>query len=315
MAPTGPEQPGCYVYGIVPADVEPAGDVRGVGDPPARVELVRYGSLAALVSEVDLTGSLGTPADLRAHAQILDATAVEVPVLPLRFGTVMATKDAVAGDLLAAYQDAFTAALADVEGRAQYVVKGRYVEQAVLAEVLTEIPEAARLGKLIRGQDPDATRQPSANPSSSAMTTAKPACFDPGSPIRPLSNSSVTRPCKPPRRGRSPPTSGYSQPASRPAPGRSGSPGTCPARARAAGSRDGTGMDRPSTPSGRTSPCGACGCTTPRPRRQRSSTSPNGPTRASCPPPGTAEPAAATKTPRHSNPCRTRPIRSKDPRR
>ena len=57
------------------------------------------------------------------------------------------------------YEEAFAAALADVEGRAQYVVKGRYVEQAVLAEALAEIPEAARLARLIRGQNPDATRQ------------------------------------------------------------------------------------------------------------------------------------------------------------
>ena len=37
-------------------------------------------------------------------------------------------------------------------------MKGRYVEQAVLAEALAEIPEAARLGKQIRGKDPNATR-------------------------------------------------------------------------------------------------------------------------------------------------------------
>ena len=152
-------QPGCYIYGIVPADVELAGDVRGVGDPPGLIELVRHGALAALVSAVDLTGGLGTPADLRAHARVLDATAVAVPVLPLRFGTVMATQDAVAGDLLAVGQEALAAALAEAEDRAQYVVKGRYVEQAVLAEALAEIREAARLARLIRGRDPDATRR------------------------------------------------------------------------------------------------------------------------------------------------------------
>ena len=163
-APTGPEQArklgqyGCYVYGIVPADVEPAGEVRGVGDPPGRVQLVRRGSLAALVSEVDLTARLGTPADLQAHAQILDAAAVEVPVLPLRFGTVMATRDAVAGELLAVYQEAFAAVLKEAEGRAQYVVKGQHVAQAVLAEALAELPEAASLAKQIRGKDPEATR-------------------------------------------------------------------------------------------------------------------------------------------------------------
>jgi hypothetical protein len=151
-------QPGCYVYGIVPADVEPAGDAHGVGNPPARVQLVRHGGLAALVSEVDLTVGLGSPQDLLAHAQILDTAVVEVPVLPLRFGTVMATRDAVAGELLAVYQEAFAAALKEVEGRAEYVVKGRYVEQAVLAEVLAEVPQAARLRKQIRGKDPSATR-------------------------------------------------------------------------------------------------------------------------------------------------------------
>lgn len=152
-------QSGCYVYGIVPADVELSGDVHGVGDPPGRVLLVRHGCLAALVSEVDLTGTLGAPEDLLAHAQILDATAVEVPVLPLRFGTVMTTQDAVAGELLAVYQEPFAAALKEVEGRVQYVVKGRYVEQAVLAEALAEIPEAASLAEQIRGRDPVVTRQ------------------------------------------------------------------------------------------------------------------------------------------------------------
>ena len=153
-----PGQPGCYIYGIVPADVELTGDVRGVGDPPGPIQLVRYGNLVAMVSEVDLTRRLGTPADLRAHAQVLDTAVGEVPVLPLRFGTVMATRDAVAGELLAVYQEAFTAALKEVEGRAEYVVKGRYVERVVLAETLAQIPEAARLREQIRGRDPNATR-------------------------------------------------------------------------------------------------------------------------------------------------------------
>jgi Gas vesicle synthesis protein GvpL/GvpF len=75
-------------------------------------------------------------------------------VLPVRFGTVMAAKDAVAGDLLAACQEALAAALTEAEGRAQFVVQGRYVEQAMLAEALAELPEAASLRKQIRGKTP-----------------------------------------------------------------------------------------------------------------------------------------------------------------
>ena len=158
QAPSQRQETGWYVYGIVPADVELAADAPGVGDPPGPVRLVRHGGIAAIVSEIPLIGRLGTPEDLRTHAQILDATAAEMPVLPLRFGAVMTSQEAVAEELLAAHHDQFTAALAEVDGRAEYLVKGRYLEHAVLAEVLAEIPEADRLRQQIRGTDEYATR-------------------------------------------------------------------------------------------------------------------------------------------------------------
>jgi hypothetical protein len=147
------------VYGIVPGDVEVVVDVRGVGDPPGRVQLVRHDGLVALVSEIGLDHPLGTPEDLRAHQQLLDATAAQVPVLALRFGAVMTTAQAVAEELLAAHHERFAAALAELEGRAEYLVKGRYVQAAVLAEVLSENKRAARLRDRIRGKDPHATRR------------------------------------------------------------------------------------------------------------------------------------------------------------
>jgi hypothetical protein len=150
---------GCYVYGIVFSDVEPTDDATGVGDPPARVEVVRHDGIAALVSEIDLTKPLGQPEDLMAHQQLLDASAAEVPVLPLRFGAVLTSKEAVVEELLAPHCDEFTSALRELEGGAQYVVKGRYVEEAVLPEILSENPEAAELADEIRqAPDEDATR-------------------------------------------------------------------------------------------------------------------------------------------------------------
>jgi Gas vesicle synthesis protein GvpL/GvpF len=152
------QEKGIYVYGIVPAGVELAAEVPGVGDPPARVRVARCGDLAALISEVDLAGRLGSPEDLRAHGAILDATAAELPVLPLRFGAVVANEDAVTEVLLAAHHDEFAAALTQLEGRAEFVVKGRYAQQTVLGEVLAENKRAARLADQIRGRNPDATR-------------------------------------------------------------------------------------------------------------------------------------------------------------
>lgn len=156
-APSDTQQKtGCYVYGILPGDVEMTEEIYGVGG--SEVTLVRSGELAALVSEVDLTRPLGTPDDLEAHQEILDSVVTDSPVLPLRFGAVMTSADAVAEELLEAHHDEFAAVLEELEGRLQYVVKGRYAEGAVLGEILSEDPEAAGLREQIRGQDADATR-------------------------------------------------------------------------------------------------------------------------------------------------------------
>jgi Gas vesicle synthesis protein GvpL/GvpF len=153
-----PTRHGCYVYGIFPGDIRVDSDFTGVGDPPASIRAVRDDDLAAVISTVDLDRPLGTPEDLRAHKRILDDSVTEVPVLPLRFGAVLSDEDAVLTELLQANHDSFAAALGELDGRVQYVVKGRYVEPALLSEVLSESREARQLRRDIKGSDPAATR-------------------------------------------------------------------------------------------------------------------------------------------------------------
>jgi hypothetical protein len=130
----GAAEPAWYVYGIVPEDVELAPDASGVGDPPGQILLVRHGDVAALVSEIPAPHQLRRTADLAAHRDLLDAAAAEVPVLPVRFGTVVASREAVAGELLSPHHDEFAAALRDLEGRAEYLIEARYDGQAGEAE-------------------------------------------------------------------------------------------------------------------------------------------------------------------------------------
>lgn len=148
---------GCYVYGVLPADVELTPAAKGIGDRD--VGLVRRGQVAALVSEVDLDAAIGRPEDLTAHERLLDGAAAEVPVLPLRFGAVLADEQAVAEELLEANHDQFVVALNDLEGRVEYLVKIRYEERPVLTEILRENPEAARLRERIRGEPEERTRE------------------------------------------------------------------------------------------------------------------------------------------------------------
>jgi len=102
----------------------------GVGENPGQMRAVRSGDLAALVSDVDLSGRLGSPDDFKIHREIPDASAPEVPVLALPFGTVLTSEEEVAEKLLAAHHDEFTKALKELEGRTQFVVQGRYLERA-----------------------------------------------------------------------------------------------------------------------------------------------------------------------------------------
>lgn len=147
-----------YVYGIVPADAKVSGDTRGVGKPPGQVDVVRHERVAALVSEIDADSPLGTPEDLTAHAGVLDTVAADNAVLPLRFGAVVKDAQAVTDELLSEHHDEFTEALKQVEGKAEYIVKGRYDEPIILSEVLAENKQAQQLQSTIRERGEDASR-------------------------------------------------------------------------------------------------------------------------------------------------------------
>ncbi|GAA3719069.1 hypothetical protein GCM10022224_101130 [Nonomuraea antimicrobica] len=148
---------GSYVYGIVLAETKVAPGRRGLGDPAGEVKLVEHGRIAALVSDVDVHRPLDRADDLRTHEELLDEMAAKGPVLPFRFGAVLANPGSVVTELLAPHHDAYLAKLGDLRGSAEYVVEGRYDERAVLAEILAESPEAVRLRAAVHGTSEDAT--------------------------------------------------------------------------------------------------------------------------------------------------------------
>ena len=147
-----------YVYGVVPADATVDEESTGVGDPPGTVETVSSGPVAALIGEIQIGKPLGTPEDLAAHARVLDSASAELPVLPLRFGAVMTDRDAVVRELLEPNAETFESSLQELEGRAQFVLRGRYIEGALLGEILDEDPEAARMYAGVHGKSDDASR-------------------------------------------------------------------------------------------------------------------------------------------------------------
>jgi hypothetical protein len=137
----------CYVYGLVPADACLPEGLTGIGR--GEVSLVRHRDLAGVVSEIASDAVLGTGEDLRAHDRVVASLAAQHAVLPMRFGAVVTTADAVVTEMLRPYHDWFTAVMADLTGRMEFTVTGTYVQDTVLREVLLEQPEAMRLRKTL----------------------------------------------------------------------------------------------------------------------------------------------------------------------
>ncbi|TQK42648.1 gas vesicle protein GvpL/GvpF [Streptomyces sp. SLBN-118] len=151
-----PVEGACYVYGVVPEpeDRAPALDLPGVGDPEAQATFVRHRGIAAVVSAVPTDRPLGTPEDLHAHARVLDSLAASTAaVVPFRFGTVLPDVRTVVDELLEEGRDDFTEILERLDGQAQFTLRARYVQDAVLREVLGENPKIARLREEVAARD------------------------------------------------------------------------------------------------------------------------------------------------------------------
>ena len=144
---------GCYLYGVVPADLVVPTDLKGVDDQV--VSLIAHGDVAAVTSLLDTERTLAGREDLLAHGRVLDAIAAAGPVIPVRFGSLLQDRDAVLTDLLEPGHDRFHAMLEDLAGHSQFTVRARYDERQILTEVVAENPEIAQLRAATRDQPQD----------------------------------------------------------------------------------------------------------------------------------------------------------------
>ncbi len=148
------ESPVCYVYGILSAGT--CLPDRMIGTGGGRVSMIRHRDLAGVVSELPPMGALGSREDLLCHERVVASLAEKATILPLRFGAVVTTPEAVVAEMLEPYYDWFTKVLADLRGRAEFSVSGTYVQETVLREVLSEEPEVLQLRESLRGIPDDA---------------------------------------------------------------------------------------------------------------------------------------------------------------
>lgn len=140
-----------YVYGVTPkAQYSPVA-THGVED--AEIETVEHDGLLALASRLQV-GKL-VARDVRAHWRVLEQAFESATVLPVRFGTVMESEEAVRVRLLEANAEQLSSLLEQMAGLVQLNLKGRYEEELLLREIVLGNPRLAQMRE--RMADPRVT--------------------------------------------------------------------------------------------------------------------------------------------------------------
>lgn len=147
MATTA-SQTSVYVYGVTSADGAVAR--RGAGVAGADVGTVERGELAAIVSQVPDRFVRAKRRDLMSHMDVLAHVFASRTVLPFRFGSVFPDSEAVAAELLEGRYEELVTLLHRFDGLAELRVRGAYREEALLAEIVADDPQIARLREQTR---------------------------------------------------------------------------------------------------------------------------------------------------------------------
>lgn len=143
-----------YVYGVLSADDEPPA-ISGIAGAP--LHEIKSDGIAALVSDLsDHELKLGRE-EMTIHARVLEEALQHGTVLPMRFGVVMEGEPAVRSHLLDAHRDELKQQLSELTGKVELRLRAVYDEPALMAEVVHEDLDIARLRQSLRGASEDAT--------------------------------------------------------------------------------------------------------------------------------------------------------------
>jgi gas vesicle protein GvpL/GvpF len=146
-----------YLYGVTWANA--ARPQQGAGVHGASIGVIRNRELAALTSSVESTKVPAKRRDLLNHADVLSRALERGTVLPLRFGVVFDSAEALVEDFLDPRYAELVQLLRNFEGRVELSVKAFFREEAILGEIVRANPRIARLREATRATS-DASTYP-----------------------------------------------------------------------------------------------------------------------------------------------------------
>ena len=146
-----------WVYGVIPAAADLKELERRRDRLPGDVRVVKSGNLGAIVGDAPGNDAKATRDQALAHARVLEMAVLDAPVVPFRFGTVVAD-GAVDPELLEARHDELTQLLESIRDDVQMTLKASYRDDVVMREIVEGHPKIAQLREQTRRGDEVVTR-------------------------------------------------------------------------------------------------------------------------------------------------------------
>jgi hypothetical protein len=148
---------GQYLYAIIACPEPREFKTRGMGERGDAVHTVNYRRLAAAVSTSPIVEYDSSRRNMMAHTVVLEEIMTECDILPVRFGTVATSVDAIQNQLLVARYEEFTTLLEDMHGRVELGLKAFWHEGAAFEEVVRENEKVRKLRAALQGRSLEET--------------------------------------------------------------------------------------------------------------------------------------------------------------
>lgn len=136
-------QEGKYIYGIIATDEAPNFGPIGIGERKDEVVTIGTRGLAAVVSDASVDQGMVSPAQLKAHMQVVEKVFESFPILPMGFGTVAESVDEVVA-FLEANSRPLKNSLSDIEGKVEVGIKILWKDMKKIYEEIAKENRAIR---------------------------------------------------------------------------------------------------------------------------------------------------------------------------
>jgi hypothetical protein len=153
-----PETPmGKYMYCIICSPDPRRFTTLGIGERGDVVHTLHFEDLAAVVSDSPVVEYDSSRRNMMAHTLVLEEVMQEFTILPVRFGTVGPSVEAIQEKLLKRRFGEFHGLLREMEGRVELGLKAFWYEDVIFQEIVEENPPIRRLRDSLTGRPSEET--------------------------------------------------------------------------------------------------------------------------------------------------------------